>query len=193
MERIGLNELTSIISAGENEQVEFKSRISNVEVAAKNIVAFANTNGGRLIVGYDERTKTIGSCSLKDRTMIERAISSIDNCPKVNLYTLNIDGKCVLILDVDKQEKGIAFWNGRMFSRDNERIISMGEKEIRHRMATVSNDFLLDAITKLSNQNQQLSDLIDKTSRSSTITSIITCVAGALLGTLFGFILNLFI
>lgn len=192
MERIGKNELINILSAGENEQVEFKSRIADIEVAARNIVAFANTNGGRLIVGYDERTSTIGSCTLKDRTLIEKAISTVDNCPKVDLYTLSIDGKCVLIADVDKQENGIAFWNGRMFSRNHERITTMGEKEIKQRMANVSNEVLLEAITKLSTQNQQLSILIDKSSRSSTITSIITCVAGALLGTLFGFLLGLF-
>ena len=91
-----------------------------------------------------------------------------------------------------KQENGIAFWNGRMFSRNHERIITMGEKEIKQRMANVSNEVLLEAITKLSAQNQQLGILIDKNSRSSTITSIITCVAGALLGTLFGFLLSLF-
>ena len=192
MERLGKNELISILAAGENEQVEFKSHIADVEVAAKNIVAFANTSGGRLIVGYDERTRNIGSCTLKDRTLIERAISLVDNCPKVDLYTLSIDGKCVLIADVNKQENGIAFWNGRMFSRNHERIITMGEKEIKQRMANVSNEVLLEAITKLSAQNQQLGILIDKNSRSSTITSIITCVAGALLGTLFGFLLSLF-
>ena len=192
MKRIDKSELIDILAAGENDQLEFKERITNADIAAKYIVSFANTNGGRLIVGYSERTKSIIGVTPKDRTLIDKAIKSIDNLSKVDIYTLDFDKKEVLVVDVEKQEQGVVFLNGRMFSRNHQSVTLMSEKEITQRMTTASNDKLLEAIMKLNAQNEQLVALINKNSRSSTIISIITCVTGALLGTLFGFLLGLF-
>ena len=193
MKRIDKSELIDILSGGENDQLEFKEHITNVEIAAKYIVSFANTNGGRLIVGYSERTKSIIGITPKDRMLIDKAIESIADLSKIDVYTLDFDKKGVLVVDVEKQEQGVVFLNGRMFSRNHQGITIMGEKEIAQRMANAPNDKLLDAITKLNNQNEQLVTLTNKNARSSTILSIITCVAGALLGTLFGYLLGLFI
>lgn len=192
MKRIDKSQLMNILSAGENDQLEFKERIANAEIVAKHIVSFANTNGGRLIVGYSERTKSIIGVTQKDRVLIDKAIKLIDVLSKVDIYTLDFDKKEVLIVDVEKQEQGVAFLNGRIFYRNHQGITIMGEKEITQRMSDVSNDKLLEAITKLNNQNEQLVALINKNSRSSTIISFVTCIAGALLGTLFGYLLGLF-
>ena len=192
MKRIDKSELIDILSAGENDHLEIKERITNVEIAAKYIVSFANTNGGRLIVGYSERTKSIIGVTPKDRILIDKAIKSIDDLSKVDVYTLDFNKKEVLVVDVEKQEQGVVFLDGRMFSRNNQGVTIMGEKEITQRMADVSNDKLIELLTTLNHKNEQLVTLINKNARSSTILSIITCVAGALLGTLFGFLLGLF-
>lgn len=43
--------IKALIYGGEGEQLDFKNRISNCAKIAKTLVAFANTKGGRLLVG----------------------------------------------------------------------------------------------------------------------------------------------
>ena len=110
MKRIEKSELMNLLSAGENDQLEFKSHIANADIAAKHIAAFANTNGGRLIVGYNELTNSIDGATPKDHMLIEKAIKSIGDLSKVDIYTIDYDKKHILIVDVEKQEQGILFF-----------------------------------------------------------------------------------
>jgi predicted HTH transcriptional regulator len=49
-----LDELKRIVSLGEGQHLEFKRRVPRPERLAKEIVAFANTQGGRLLLGVDD-------------------------------------------------------------------------------------------------------------------------------------------
>lgn len=53
-------EILEIISAGESSTVEFKRKISSDVKIAKEIAAFANTLGGWLIIGVDDKGTVIG-------------------------------------------------------------------------------------------------------------------------------------
>lgn len=50
----------SLINCGESATVEFKSRLPSEEIIARNLVAFANTKGGILIIGVEENGTVIG-------------------------------------------------------------------------------------------------------------------------------------
>ena len=50
--------LRRIIEEGESQQVEFKSTF-NVE-AMESIVAFANTEGGKVVIGVSNKRKIVG-------------------------------------------------------------------------------------------------------------------------------------
>jgi len=93
MKKIDKSELIDILSAGENDQLEFKERITNADIAAKYIVSFANTNGGRLIVGYSERTKSIIGSTPKDRMLIDKAIKSVmtDQISTLKYISIKVD------------------------------------------------------------------------------------------------------
>ncbi|HUH73380.1 MAG TPA: ATP-binding protein [Chitinophagales bacterium] len=47
--------LKSYISMGEHEEQDFKLYISSKYKIAKTIIAFANTSGGRILIGVDDR------------------------------------------------------------------------------------------------------------------------------------------
>ncbi len=49
-----LDELTRLVQLGESATLEFKTRIPRAERIAKEVIAFANTGGGRLLVGVDD-------------------------------------------------------------------------------------------------------------------------------------------
>lgn len=55
-----LFELNSIIENGENQQVEFKRKFTEPEKIAKEMIAFANTKGGKILFGIDDDRKVVG-------------------------------------------------------------------------------------------------------------------------------------
>ena len=58
-------EINELIAGGESTIVEFKRKISKPEKIAKEMVAFANTKGGYLIVGVDDNGTIYGIDSEK--------------------------------------------------------------------------------------------------------------------------------
>src|SRR4030095_8514681 len=55
-----LFELNEIIEDGEKQQVEFKRKFTEPDKIAKEMIAFANTRGGRLIFGVDDDRTIVG-------------------------------------------------------------------------------------------------------------------------------------
>ena len=41
---------------GESSQIQFKVRVNNANAVGAEMVAFANTKGGRIIIGVDDKT-----------------------------------------------------------------------------------------------------------------------------------------
>lgn len=55
-----LFELNEIIENGENQQVEFKRKFTEPDKIAKEMIAFANTRGGKIIFGIDDDRSVVG-------------------------------------------------------------------------------------------------------------------------------------
>lgn len=49
-----LQELTQLVALGEGANLEFKRKVPRPERIAKELIAFANTTGGRLLLGVDD-------------------------------------------------------------------------------------------------------------------------------------------
>ena len=49
-----LQELNQLASLGEGPSLEFKRKVPRPERIAKEVIAFANTRGGRLLLGVDD-------------------------------------------------------------------------------------------------------------------------------------------
>ena len=60
-----LYELNEIIENGENQHVEFKRKFTEPEKIAKEMIAFANTQGGDLLFGSDDDKTVVGDESEK--------------------------------------------------------------------------------------------------------------------------------
>ena len=52
--------ILALIRGGESDTVEFKTRLPPEEIVARNLVAFANTRGGILIIGVGDKGEIIG-------------------------------------------------------------------------------------------------------------------------------------
>jgi len=121
-----INLLLKILANGENEKVEFKKKISRD--IGEEIVALSNVGGGYIIVGVDDDGKIVG-CNVNDakRKITDHLISVI---PPVNVrfYEFNIDGKHVLVVEVE-ESKTLATIGGIAYIRigTSKRPLSISE------------------------------------------------------------------
>ena len=99
--------LYKLISEGEHQQQDFKYCINDSKKIAKSLVAFANTNGGRLLIGVKDNGKIAGISSDEEFYMVESA-AKIYSTPAISFETKQwvVDGKTVLeIIVLPSQEK----------------------------------------------------------------------------------------
>lgn len=99
-------ELIKLISGGENLNVEFKQIFSGHEKTAKEIIAFANTSGGKIIFGIKDSGKIIGVHSEKEITeLINETINNYTE-PKIEfkLHYIEIETKEVVVLEIPESK-----------------------------------------------------------------------------------------
>jgi len=89
-----------LIENGESQTLDFKFEISNARKIAKTLVAFANTNGGKLLVGVKDNGKIAGIRTNEEVFMIESA-ANIFSRPKISfqIKPWNIGGKQILEIE----------------------------------------------------------------------------------------------
>ena len=115
-------EIEGIISGGENEKIEFKEEIT--EGILKEICAFANTQGGRILIGVSDESEIKGikepEKSLKDR-ILKLVEGNFDYpFPKVTSEMLEIREKKILLINVfEGKEKPYLIRNRGIYIRTN--------------------------------------------------------------------------
>jgi predicted HTH transcriptional regulator len=95
--RLNVSPLLKLIAEGEHQQQDFKFCINDSKKIARSLVAFANTHGGRLLVGVKDNGKIIGVRSEEEYYMVEAA-ARLYSKPKIEFSTQqwDIEGKIVL-------------------------------------------------------------------------------------------------
>lgn len=89
--------IQSLIAEGEHIRQDFKFAISDARKIAKSISAFANTQGGRLLIGVKDNGKIAGVRSEEEIYMMEAAARMYCH-PQVEIesYVYKVEGKNVL-------------------------------------------------------------------------------------------------
>ena len=98
--------LQKLIEEGEHQQQDFKFCINDSRKIAKSLVAFANTDGGRLLIGVKDNGKVAGIRTDEEYYMVESA-ARIFSDPPIPFTTKewHSDGKTVLEISVTASEK----------------------------------------------------------------------------------------
>lgn len=109
--------IQSILAGGENKTTEFKRFIRDRAILGKTISAFANTDGGILIIGYDDQTEKIIGISKKEQQEIKSFVEYSDARNFCNLYSLDIEEKSLFIIEVKKKNGALQFYNGAAYVR----------------------------------------------------------------------------
>lgn len=91
------HQIEELIEQGEHQQLDFKFEVSDSKKIARTLSAFANTDGGRLLIGVKDNGNISGIRSEEEYYMIEAA-SKMYTQPEIPFTAThwNIQGKSVL-------------------------------------------------------------------------------------------------
>jgi hypothetical protein len=98
-----LHHITKLIAEGEHQQLDFKFEIADAHKIARTLVAFANTDGGRLLVGVKDNGALAGVRSEEEYYMVEAAAKMY--CRPVidfNVKEWNLNKKTILEITILK-------------------------------------------------------------------------------------------
>lgn len=120
------------VTRGENDFVEFKEVLKHEDDVMKTVVAFANTNGGRILLGVKDDCSIVGYEEQLENTKnrLERMIAS--KCdPPINFEMEQVDlGKKITVIKIPKGTSKIySVTNGPIYVRrgGSDRFIKPSE------------------------------------------------------------------
>ena len=92
-----LHHISKLIAEGEHQRLDFKFEIADAHKIARTLVAFANTDGGRLLIGVKDNGALAGVRSEEEYYMVEAAAKMY--CSPVVEFTVkewNLNKKTIL-------------------------------------------------------------------------------------------------
>jgi len=123
--------LLKLIEQGEHQQQDFKYCISDSRKIARTLVAFANTDGGRLLVGVKDNGRIVGVRSDEEYYMVDSAAKMYSK-PAIKFSTRQhlVEGKTVLEVIVETSDERPHFALGdegkwwAYFRKDDENMLA---------------------------------------------------------------------
>jgi len=98
--------LKQLIEQGENQKLDFKYCVSDSRKIARTLTAFANTDGGRLLIGVRDNGNIAGVRSDEEIYMVDTAVELF--CKPEIIFTTKqhiSEGKTILEVSVQRGEK----------------------------------------------------------------------------------------
>lgn len=189
---INSQNIYTILANGENEKIEFKKSIRNFEILGKLISAFANTNGGIIIIGYDEQSQNIVGVSEKDRQNIISFIYGLHVNHLCTVYPINIKDKNLLIIEIQKNNGILQLYNDGAYTRTHDaNNILMKSEDIKNYYAampttSVNIESLITQITSVYDLLIEQKKTSELSERKNFLINLGFCVLSAVIGYLLG-------
>lgn len=157
--------INDLINQGEHQQLDFKFEINDAKKIARSLVAFANTDGGVLLIGVKDNGKIVGIRSEEEAYMIETA-AYLYTRPEVKFDVRNhkADGNNVLEIKVlpskvkphfapDKNEK----WKAYIRVNDENKIANGVMIKVWERQSSLKGVYL-----KYTNTEQKILSYVEQ-------------------------------
>lgn len=104
MSHTAANKVKALIQQGENQFIEFKEQKVHPDSIAKEMAAFANTQGGTILIGVSDQS---GICGVDDSKNWEEWVANISRhniipAIQANCLIVEMDSKKVVVIDIPK-------------------------------------------------------------------------------------------
>jgi hypothetical protein len=125
--------LFELISKGESETVEFKTRFSNERIIATVLTSFANSNGGYLFVGIGDKGEILGLSDqecLQMRHRLNNICNSLFSFP-FQVGIVSLSGRNIVYAHIEKAPNHlspISIGDGKIFIRKGGSNIKVRQK-----------------------------------------------------------------
>jgi len=101
------SELLAIIKRGESSKVQFKERLPHIDTLAHELIAFANTGGGYLLIGVNDKTGGLKGLSFSE---IQQSNSQIVNTASQKIFpsirviteTISIEDQNIIVVKIEE-------------------------------------------------------------------------------------------
>ncbi len=157
MSDMSKKDLQNLISMGEGTYLEFKQRIASPEKIAREIAAFANTKGGTILIGVDDKGEITGvEGYLEEEFWLNQAVNEL--CiPAVNIdIELLHTGKTdVLIVKVPEAKKKPVYLKGKKKRLVLMRVQDENVEASDERIEIMKNSSSSDGVTFEYGKNEQ--------------------------------------
>lgn len=136
-----LYELNEIIENGESQLVEFKRKFTEPEKIAKEMIAFANTKGGKILFGIDDDKKVVGVESEKGEIEYIDLAAKFYCEPQLNysIDIMHIYRKDVIVLNIPEslRKPHRLIENGKEESDETKVYIRVKDKSVQASKETI--------------------------------------------------------
>ena len=120
MAKLTSEEIVLLAAAGEGSNIEFKIRVpAKLNELLPEICAFANSDGGYVLIGIDDEGNIKGATvDNKKRSIIQDAIRNISPVLSVEIFQVDIGGKAVWVIDVPSGKDKPYVLSGAIYVRE---------------------------------------------------------------------------
>jgi ATP-dependent DNA helicase RecG len=148
MNRLTPEEIVSIVCAGEGYNAEFKVRVpAKVKELSQEVCAFANSEGGYLIIGIGDRGQVVGvDIDNVKRSAVQDAIREISPNIHVELYQVDVGNKTVWVIEVPSGKDKPYVLSGAMYVREGTNSQKLTTAEEIRSFFQISNRIYFDAM-----------------------------------------------
>lgn len=187
-------DIDRLVAAGESATLELKTSIPNPDVIASHLAAFANTDGGVLLIGVKEPSTIVGVNSRRAEQAISAALAKLH--PKISVESGAVRHGNVDVTYVKVQKSpSLVTSSGGYYARYGTSIRPLTADEIR--ASHISNASIEKSLSELSansaRQAERIDEMRDELSKAnSTPRKIGIAVVGAAAGALIKYLFEIF-
>lgn len=123
--------ILELVAGGESDHVEFKTQLPPEDIVARELVAFANAEGGLLLIGVTDKGQIAGLSKEEVKRAIDRLsqlTASLLPYP-ARVATIEVEGKNIVYVYVDKapeQFRPITTSRGAYYMREKKAALVQG-------------------------------------------------------------------
>lgn len=142
--------IRALLSEGESETVEFKTAIPPAPILAKTLAALANTRGGVLLLGVDDREspRVVGVDADRAEVVVQHAAAMLQPIPELQTSRVFVDDVEVFAVQVGATRKLTLAPDG-LFIRSGDRERAFTPSEAVSRLSSGETDEASEAAAAL--------------------------------------------